>query len=72
MLDLRTPIEKARDERNKNICEYFLKCSNEMPDCAPHRIFRLVAEKFCMTVPGIKNIVVANGLYQPQKNKPFR
>lgn len=64
MIDVRTPIEKARDERNKLICDNFLKYSNEMPTVAPHRIFRLIAEKVGMTVPGVKNVVVRNGLYQ--------
>lgn len=67
MIDVRTPIEKARDERNKLICDSFLKYSNEMPDCAPHRIFRLIAEKVGMTIPGVKKIIVDNGLYQCQK-----
>lgn len=66
MIDARTPIEKARDERNKRICDSFLKLSNEMPDCRPHRIFMLVAESFGMTVPGVKNIIIGNGLYRPK------
>lgn len=69
MTDVRTPIEKARDERNKRICDSFLKLSNEKPDCAPHRIFRLIAEREGMTIPGVKNIVVDNGLYQCKRNK---
>lgn len=67
MIDVRTPIEKKRDERNKLICESFLKLSNEMPDCSPHRIFRMIAERVDMTIPGVKNIVINNGLYQTKK-----
>ena len=64
MIDVRTPIEKARDERNKRICNKFLQLSNEMPDCRPHRIFGLIAESVGMTIPGVKKIIVDNGLYQ--------
>lgn len=64
MIDVRTPIEKARDERNRLICESFLKLSNEMPDCRPHRIFRLIAEQVKMTVPGVRHVIVSNGLYR--------
>lgn len=67
MIDVRTPIEKARDERNKLICDSFLKYSNEMPDCAPNRIFGLIAERVGMTIPGVKRIIVNNGLYQCRK-----
>ena len=60
MIDVRTPIEKARDERNKRICNSFLKLSNEMPDCRPH---------VGMTIPGVKKIIIDNGLYQCKSNK---
>lgn len=64
MIDVRTPIERARDKRNKGICDSFLRLSNEMPTCAPHRIFRLIAEEVGMTIPGVKKIIIDNGLYQ--------
>lgn len=67
-IDVRTPIERARDERNKLICDNFLRMSNEMPGVAPHRIMRLIAEKVGMTVPGVKSVIVAQGLYRcPQR-----
>ena len=66
MVDLRTPIEKARDEKHKRICTMFLDLSNRMPSCAPHRIFGVIAQEVGMTVPGVKHIVVQNGLYQTQ------
>lgn len=67
MIDARTPIEKARDERNKKICDDFLAFSSQMPNCAPHRIFRIIAERVGMTVPGVKHIIVQNGLYKVTK-----
>ncbi len=69
MIDVRTPIEKARDERNKNICDSFLKYSNEMPEVAPHRIFSLIAGHVGMTVPGVKKIIIDNGLYKCKKRQ---
>lgn len=69
MMDIRTPREKARDERSKRVCESFLRLSNEMPTVAPYRIFRIIAENTGITVPGVKGMLVRNGLYQvkPQR-----
>lgn len=69
MIDTRTPIEKARDEKHQKICNEFLSLSNQMPECAPHRIFRIIAERVGMSVPGVKNIIVNNGLYQCSPSK---
>ena len=49
MIDLRTPAERARDERNKQICDQYRKYIKEMPDIAPHRLFRFIAEDIGMT-----------------------
>lgn len=62
-IDTRTPYEKARDERNRHICNEFLTLSNQMPGTAAHRIFRVIAERTGMTIPGIRNIIIKAGLY---------
>lgn len=66
MTDLRTPVEKAREERHKRICAMFLDLSNKQPNVAPHRIFGAIAQEVGMTVPGVKHIIVQNGLYATQ------
>ena len=66
MTDLRTPIEKARDEKHQKRCAMFLDLSNKQPNVAPHRIFGAIAQAVGMTVPGVKHIIVQNGLYTTQ------
>ncbi|MBE6177358.1 MAG: hypothetical protein IJN51_00980 [Alistipes sp.] len=63
MTDLRTPVEKAREDKHQRICAMFLDLSNKHPDTAPHRIFGIIARAETMTVPGVKHILVTNGLY---------
>ena len=64
MIDLRTPAERARDERNKQICDQYRKYIKEMPDIAPHRLFRFIAEDIGMTVPGVRKIIINAGRYR--------
>lgn len=63
-IDVRTPIEKARDEKHEKICNRFLQLSNENKGVKPHRIFDVIAREVCMTVPGVKNVIIQKGLYQ--------
>lgn len=63
-VDVRTPIEKARDEKHEMICNRYIQLAADNKDCKPHRIFAVIAKEVCMTVPGVKNIIVQRGLYQ--------
>ena len=62
-VDFRTPAERAREEKHNRICAMFLDLSNKNPNVAPHRLFGIIAGVEAMTVPGIKHILVQNGLY---------
>ena len=68
MVDVRTVVEKKREQRNKSICEFYTRYSKQMPECAPHRIFRIISNQVKMTVPGVRKIIIENGLYQPKKS----
>lgn len=63
MTDLRTPVEKAREVKHRQICTMYLDLSNKQPDAAPHRIFGAIAKAVGMTLQGVKRVLVANGLY---------
>ena len=69
MVDIRTQHEKERDARHESICQMFLDWSNEHPELAPHRIMSVIANQYKMSVPGIKSIIVRNGLYQCNQGK---
>ena len=62
-IDVRTPREKAMDEKHDAICRAYLSLSNQHPECKPHRFMTILARQYGMTVPGIKNVLVTRGLY---------
>lgn len=66
-IDVRTPTEKAREEKHKAICRTYLSLSNQHPDCKPYRLMSIVAKQYGMTVPGIKNVLTSRGLYEVTK-----
>ena len=68
-IDVRTPIEKVRDEKHQKICNDFLSLIAQRPDCKAHRIFSLLSQKYTMTVPGVKEVIVRNGLYKTTSRK---
>ena len=66
-VDLRTPSEKVRAERNEAICRMFLTLRNEQPGAAPNRIFCAIASKYGMTSMGVRRICERGGLYQSSR-----
>jgi hypothetical protein len=60
---LTTPTERARGEKHRKICAMYLDLTNKQPHAAPHRIFYAIAQAHGMTVPGVRNIIIQNGLY---------
>lgn len=63
-IDVRTPTERAREEKHKAICSAYIRLSNQYPGCKPHRVMSILSKQFNMTVPGIKNVIVSGGLYK--------
>lgn len=65
MIRLKQASDRSSDLKKKHnaICNEFLALSNQYPDAAPHRIFDTIADRYGMTVPGIRNIVIKAGLY---------
>lgn len=66
-MDLRTPSEKARDEKHELIQQMYLSLCNEQPGVAPHRIFNAIAAKCGMTAMGVRRVVERAGLYQSRR-----
>lgn len=62
-IDTRTEREKARDAKHQQITNEYLEMANTMPGTASHRLFRILAERHNMTIPGIRNILIKNGIY---------
>lgn len=66
-IDVRTPIERAREKKHREICNEYVAISNQMPNLKPSRIMLLIAQRNSMTVPGVRNIVINNNLYSGKK-----
>ena len=66
-VDLRTPLERARDERHEQIRSVYLSLRNSQPSVAPSRIFNAIAGQYGMTSMGVRRIVERAGLYQPTR-----
>ena len=65
-VDLRTPKERERDNRNESVCQLYLQLRNEQPQAAPYRIFSAIADRHNMSQMGVMRIVERAGLYQPK------
>ena len=61
--NLKTPIERERDEIHVQICNMYLELTKEYPNVKSYRLMTAIASQFNRTVPGIRRILIANGLY---------
>lgn len=65
-LDLRTMSERLRDEKHKNVCKRYEELKEQYPDVKPYRLIRLISIEVSMTVPGVRNILERNNIYNNQ------
>lgn len=70
-IDLRTPAQRATDERQDRICADFLTAYRQHPDKAPHRLIVAVAQANNLTEVGVKNILTKRGIYKANGRKPI-
>lgn len=66
-VDLRTPLEKARDKKHEEIRSMYLSLCNSQPGAAPSRLFAAIATNFGMTSMGVRRICERAGLYQSKR-----
>lgn len=59
MPTFQTPLERAREERNKKIISDFQKLRTENPEVTPTRILRYIAEKSGVTFQTVRGVVRA-------------
>lgn len=53
----------ALQQKYSAIRNEYLELCNQYPEAAPHRIFDTIAERHGMTIPGVRNILIKEGLY---------
>lgn len=59
--DLRTPLQRERDERNVKIIDEYRNIKREMPEVTNWTAYRVLAETFGMKTQGIRSIIIRNG-----------
>lgn len=58
-IDLRTPLQKERDERNQKIFKEYNEMKEMLPkDTSKLSIWRVIAEKYNMQPQGIRTIIL--------------
>lgn len=64
-IDLLTPIERKRKERNESIIAEFKELMQEFraKGYKPYRVFQALAKKYGMTTPGVRFVLVSAGVY---------
>lgn len=57
-IDLRTPLQKKRDKRNKEIYSMYNAYMSNLPDgTGQWSVFRIIAEQFGMKPQGIRTVI---------------
>lgn len=65
--DLRTPREKERTLKHKQICSLFQSLRRTHPDATASRLFDAVATEVGYTTVGVRKVIIANGLYKSRR-----
>lgn len=66
MTDFRSNAEIRREKRNADICKMYLALRSEQPEVTRNRVLTVVAGRYGLTVPSIRNILVKAELYDRQ------
>lgn len=64
-IDLMTPLERKRKERNECIVKEFKELAPKLTaqGYKPYRIMQALAKKFGITTPGVRFVLVGAGVY---------
>ncbi|MBR5043042.1 MAG: hypothetical protein IKX67_07355 [Bacteroidales bacterium] len=69
-IELRTPAQRAKEERSDAICSDFLTAYKAHPEATPHRIICGIADKYGLTDVGVKAILTKRGIYKVNGGNP--
>ncbi|MDO4729297.1 MAG: hypothetical protein Q4B43_09905 [Bacteroidota bacterium] len=65
-IDLRTTLQKEREERNKAIYQYYKQIKSKVSEWESERsIYRLISEDYDMSIEGIRKVVSTSPLQDP-------
>lgn len=60
----RTTTEIAREQQRETVCRMWRQYREVYPSASPHRIMETIADDQGLTVPGVRGILIRNGLYE--------
>lgn len=64
-LDLRTDVEKERDERRKAVCAHYASIRSKAPNAVVSRIINKVSKDCGVSTTFVRTAVIEAGLYRP-------
>lgn len=57
-IDLRTPLQRQRDERNKEIFRIYKEIKRKLPNDIPElSIYRIIGEQFKLQAQGVRSVI---------------
>ncbi|WP_372473326.1 hypothetical protein AB4865_10905 [Capnocytophaga sp. ARDL2] len=57
-IDLRTPLQRQRDERNKEIFRIYKEIKRKLPNDTPElSIYRIIGEQFKLQAQGVRSVI---------------
>ncbi len=65
VIDLRTPAEVKRAERDRALCEEYNALVRQQPTAKPYRLFGALAKRYSLSGYGVAKILQKRGAYTP-------
>lgn len=57
-IDLRTPLQRQRDERNKEIFRIYKEIKRKLPNDTPElSIYKIIGEQFKLQAQGVRSVI---------------
>lgn len=69
--DLRTSVERQRDELRDTVCREFLESYAANPGFSPNRHMEVLARRHELTTMGVKYMLKAKGIYHSNERNPI-
>lgn len=63
--DIRTPREKALDERRDRVVALYKEAREKWPEASDNRIFKAVADEMGLSLVGVRGICIERGATRP-------
>lgn len=69
--DLRTSVERRREELRDDVCRSFLASYAANPTFSPNRHMEVLARRYELTTMGVKYMLTSRGIYRSNGRSPI-